>query len=45
MGEVFDENGAVIHDPNCGVPTGRTWACACNERNGYRTNPPDERRS
>lgn len=26
----------VIHDRDCGVPTGRTWACACNERNGYR---------
>jgi len=30
----------VIHDRNCGVPTGRTWACACNERNGYRPTPP-----
>lgn len=30
----------VIHDRACGVPTGRTWACACNERNGYRTLRP-----
>ncbi len=34
-----DKRGAdadVIHDPDCGVPSGRTFACACNERNGYR---------
>lgn len=36
------EDREVIHDDWCGVPTGRTWACGCNERNGYREQEQDD---
>lgn len=39
-GRLVDAGREVIHDRTCGVPTGRTFACACNERNGYRVTTP-----